>query len=487
MRHKVDKPVIIVGAGLAGLTAASFLRKRNIPFRLFEAGPEIAGLARSFRDDEGFTYDFGAHFITNRLAEAIGIEAHCRTVPRYSETVWLNGRSYGYPFGLLRVPRFLLSGMWARFRSIQTAKPESAQDWFRQHYGAALADEVALPLLEAWSGAGANQLAHTVASSLPQSIVRVLWLKLASRLKRKAVGCGYSRELREHSGVWHVYPEGGIGALCQELAKTVTGAIELNSPVQEIRVEDGRVVGVTVNGEFHETSAVVSTAPVNVLPKLVKGSSALDHLARFRYRPMVFVNLRLQGRHLLPDVVTWTPEGKYPFFRLTETPLSMPWLAPVGKTVITVDLGCERDDSIWSMNDAALGEFCLDHLGTIIPDARARYLGCRVLRTPVAYPVFLRDYEDERCRLEQGTGIDGLYSIGRNGEFMHIFMEDVHARTLRKMDQLAVGSADPDPIKAAPPVPIGRKEALIALLQDRVKQRAVTSQPIQQIERGEEA
>ena len=43
------------------------------------------------------------------------------------------------------------------------------------------------------------------------------------------------------------------------------------------------------------------------------------------------VNLRLEGRGLLPDVVMWTPESKFPFFRLTEVPLSMPWLAPEGK------------------------------------------------------------------------------------------------------------------------------------------------------------
>lgn len=74
------KPVAIVGAGLAGLTAANFLRREGIPFVLYEAGPKVAGLAASHHDPDGFTYDFGAHFITNRLAAALGIGAHCRTV-----------------------------------------------------------------------------------------------------------------------------------------------------------------------------------------------------------------------------------------------------------------------------------------------------------------------------------------------------------------------------------------------------------------------
>ena len=73
MSLNANKPVVILGAGLAGLTAANFLRQNNIPVLLFEAGNKIAGLAQSFHDKDGFTYDFGAHFITNRLAKAVGI------------------------------------------------------------------------------------------------------------------------------------------------------------------------------------------------------------------------------------------------------------------------------------------------------------------------------------------------------------------------------------------------------------------------------
>ena len=60
-----------------------------------------------------------------------------------------------------------------------------------------------------------------------------------------------------------------------------------------------------------------------------------------------------------------------------------------------------------------------------------------MLRTPVAYPVFLNAYETDRLALERGLPVEGLYSIGRNGEFAHIFMEDVYWRTLRAVHRLA--------------------------------------------------
>ena len=74
-----------------------------------------------------------------------------------------------------------------------------------------------------------------------------------------------------------------------------------------------------------------------------------------------------------------------------------------------------------------------------IPNVRDLYLGHNVLRTPISYPVFLSEYDDARKQFESSTNIDNLLSIGRNGEFAHIFMEDVYWRTRRKVAKLVQG------------------------------------------------
>jgi hypothetical protein len=88
------------------------------------------------------------------------------------------------------------------------------------------------------------------------------------------------------------------------------------------------------------------------------------------------------------------------------------------------------------MDDDTLGELCRDQLQSIFPSLKDRYLGCRVLRTPIAHPVFLREYESERLALAQGALLPGLYSVGRNGEFAHVLMEDVYWRTRSRMRAL---------------------------------------------------
>lgn len=432
---KSEKPIAIIGAGLAGLTAANYLHRRNVPFVLYEAGKKIAGLAASFKDEEGFSYDFGAHFITNRLAAAIGVSADCLLVKHYGERVWLGGKIYSYPFGLVKIPRMTLSGIKSKLAGNGHA-PKSAADWFRKSYGAALADEVALPLIEAWSGAKAENLSSAVGESLPGSIGKTLYLKAASRVLGRAIACGYSREMPESASIYHVYPKDGVATLCEKLAEEIADKIKLESSVEEIIVENEKVVAVKAKGETHEVSAVISTAPANILAKLVRGTDALKEFKNFRYRPMVFINLKFEGRGLLPDTVLWFPENRFPFFRLTEATLSMPWLAPEGKTIITVDIGCEKGDEFWEMDEAELAELCLKSLTEIVPDARARYLGYNVLRTPIAYPVFLNEYEPARKNFEKSTNVENLLSIGRNGEFAHIFMEDVYWRTQKKVRKL---------------------------------------------------
>ncbi|MCB8837833.1 NAD(P)/FAD-dependent oxidoreductase [Aurantimonas sp. VKM B-3413] len=429
------QPIAILGAGIAGLTAAAELHRRGLPVIVFEAGKAVGGMASSFKDPQGFTYDVGAHFVNNRLAATLGASGICRTVKHYGEAVHLGGRTYGYPLGLMRSPHFLRSAMASRLRSRDV---RTAEDWFRQAYGDALAEDVAMPLAEAWSGAPADQLSPAIGNKMMHGAMKSLYLKAAARVTGRAVCIGYSHEAPENAGIFHVYPEGGIAKLLEPTVEKVKHLIRLESPVEKILVEEGQVRGIRVKGETLEASAVISTAPVHVLPKLVEGTDALAPLAGFRYRPMVFANLHFEGRHHLPDTMLWVPRRDLPFFRLTETPISMPWLAPEGKTLITFDIGCQIGDEHWTMPDDKLASLCLDGICELYPHLRGKCLGAGgIVRTPVSYPVYRLEYEAERVAFSRSTGVDGLYSIGRNGEFAHILMEDIYWRTLKRMEDVA--------------------------------------------------
>ncbi len=223
---------------------------------------------------EGFSYDFGAHFITNRLAAAIGVGAMCRDVQYYGETVLLNGKVYPYPFGLIRSPGFAFSALATRAGAmLRKPQVESAADWFRLSYGRKLADAVAIPLVEAWSGArgrrpGARgrrevRTRHRVTSSISGWPRRVLG---------RAVANGYCREQPESVHVWHVYPEGGVG----HALPAPGGRTRLRARARSRRsrrfwwIRAGSWASGS-KGEEHEADAVVSTAPVHILSQPGRG------------------------------------------------------------------------------------------------------------------------------------------------------------------------------------------------------------------------
>ena len=53
---------------------------------------------------------------------------------------------------------------------------------------------------------------------------------------------------------------------------------------------------------------------------------------------MVFINMRFEGRGLLPDTVMWFPEKEFPFFRLTEATFQCHGLRPKAKQLLLLIL-----------------------------------------------------------------------------------------------------------------------------------------------------
>ncbi len=425
------EPVVVLGAGFAGLVAAVELQRLGREVIVLEASDHVGGLATS-RTIDGVSFDTGAHFVTNRLATALGVMERCDSAVEYGESVWRAGRSASYPLGLMKSPRYAASALRRRLRP--GPEPITAADRFRREYGDALADEVALPLLEAWSGLPADQLAPSVLDKIPSSIVETLALTAIRQCSHRPIAIGYCGEAPQSVNVWHVYPRDGLNVFSDHLAAELGDRVRLSTPVAAIRYEGDRITGVSAGDHEYAAAAVVTTLPAPLLPRLLD-HPAVAALSTLEYRAMVFVQLRLRGRNLLPAAVTWTPEHSLPFFRITEAPVTMPWLAPEGETVLTVDIGARVGDAVWTADDASLTAQCLEGLTGIVPDIRARYLDTYTARTPLAYPVFALASEAARRTISE-HGIEGLVSVGRNAEFGHLLMEDVYWRTLRAVRAL---------------------------------------------------
>src|SRR3989338_6416008 len=98
-----NKPsIVIIGAGPAGLGAAWRLTELGYNnFVIYERNPYVGGLATSFIDDAGFTWDIGGHVLHShyeyfdRMFETV-MQGEYLTHQRES-WVWMRDRFIPYP------------------------------------------------------------------------------------------------------------------------------------------------------------------------------------------------------------------------------------------------------------------------------------------------------------------------------------------------------------------------------------------------------
>lgn len=92
MPATTDPSVIVVGGGIAGLTAAHVLKQRGIPTRVIEASGRVGGRMTSDMVG-GHVVDRGAQFLSTdysvipKLLEDMGLSQRIRQASQYSATV----------------------------------------------------------------------------------------------------------------------------------------------------------------------------------------------------------------------------------------------------------------------------------------------------------------------------------------------------------------------------------------------------------------
>jgi phytoene dehydrogenase-like protein len=209
------RPVIVIGGGLAGLTAALELAHRRTPVTVLDASGALGGRARS-TDRDGFQLNLGPHAIATAgpgtaVLERLGIDLPGRAPDLARAKLLLAGRLVG-PLerragaGGLRT----LAGLARLATAARHGEPEgSVRDWLAAHLPdpQAQATATVMARLATYSDSLDEQAADVLAEALRGGSVRYLdggWGALVGRLHRAAVAAG--AEVRPGIGVRGVRP-----------------------------------------------------------------------------------------------------------------------------------------------------------------------------------------------------------------------------------------------------------------------------------------
>lgn len=146
--------IAIVGAGATGLGAAYRLQELNYNnWDIFERNPSVGGLASSFKDEKGFTWDMAGHaifshyeYVDKLIDKLLGDD--CLFHDRNSWVYTLN-RYIPYPFqhNLRYLPRQILLECLLGLIKIQEKKTGSKnfEEWILDTFGEGIAKYFMLP------------------------------------------------------------------------------------------------------------------------------------------------------------------------------------------------------------------------------------------------------------------------------------------------------------------------------------------------------
>ena len=438
--------VIVIGAGVAGLTAGSYLARNGFHVTVLEANPKIGGCCGA-TEIEGYTFNDGAQYLIypnllDLVFSQLGFDRQgllpLRRVATPATTHLPNGTSVsiGEDFqitvenGDINIPiaqRELahLFKKWSPVDAILTGEefmlnPLSvwklfSRAWkhlpkFARNLKGELEQNFSDPLFRS------ALAAHVLYAGAPlDKLPAVSIIALVNGLKEGMT-----------------LPKGGMGKIPEALAYTLEqhgGEIEVNARVKNIRIQDGRACGVQLDERrFVEADFVLST--VNAMATyqfLLEGSDQHRKLVRKAKRTPLSMSafcVQLGVSHLLDmksHIHYFTPmmDELNQFFQPTQDKAEWgyysvptvvaPELAPKGKSIIEYVPAIRQDESTQAWSEERIEQLANASIDWL-QSRHAMNIEVKRVRSPREFEKQLNLYHGAIYGVSAANGLTGLFS-----------------------------------------------------------------------------
>jgi protoporphyrinogen oxidase len=435
----MDKRIVILGAGPAGLTAAYELSKFQVTSTVLEADSVVGGIART-EAYKGYRYDIGGHRFYTKMTEVNRIWHELMgddfiVVPRQSRILYYDKYFY-YPlrplnafFGLGLRNSIWVTLSYLHSRLFPSLPEDNFEDYVSNRFGRRLYYIFFKTYTEKVWGIPCTELRAEWAAQ------RIRGLSFTSAVVNALVK-SRSKNIKSLIEKFE-YPRFGPGQMWERCKAHVEGAgsqVRLNTPVVRVNREGTRIVSVTIMQDGREETVTgthfISSLALRDLMQLMSPAVPDDVLKaanKLRYRDFLTVIAIVNRPSLFPDnwIYIHTPHvqvGRIQNFKN--------WSAEMVPDPNTTSLGLEyfvsEGDALWTMPDEDLLDLArkeLQFLGLAEPH---EVIDGSVKRMKKAYPSYDSTYRDNLA-IVRGylDSLENLQTVGRNG--LHKYNNQDHS------------------------------------------------------------
>jgi protoporphyrinogen oxidase len=460
--HKHDGaavPVVVAGAGPAGLTAAVELVRRGLPVTVLEASDAVGGISQTVERD-GWRFDIGGHRFFTKVQrvddwwhDVLGADDFLSR-PRMSR-IFYQGKLFDYPLkplnalrglGVLEAIRCIASYVWVK---VHPPKDQSTfEGWTAARFGWRLYRIFFKTYTEKLWG-------------MPATAIQADWA--AQRIKNLSLFSAVWNALFPKKGQTEIttlidrfnYPKFGPGMMWERARDLVVaggGEVLMNTPLLAVHHRDGRAYAVTtrVDGKPRSMpcSDLISSAPMAELLQMMQPpvpEEVLDAAQGLRYRDFLTVALVVPESAGFPDNWIYIHSPGVRVGRIQNFGSWSPYMVKDGRTCLGLEYFVTEGDDLWTMGDDELVALATKELAELeIADADQVERGY-VVRVPKAYPVYDEDYRANVDVLRHWikSHAANVHPVGRNG--MHKYNNQDHSMLTAMLTvETIAGEADHD-------------------------------------------
>lgn len=379
------EPVIIIGAGIGGLTAAYRLREKGYRVEILEASSRPGGRMKRL-ERKGDIVDVGTQFfhsnftIAWRLINEMGLSATRRKTGGKIRYQFIDGSSFEYDNrffylkllklrGNLRLYRFIMrhivfGNRFIPFRigdDIPSSDKIGVLDFFKSDEEQSFRDYIVAPLCAASNSASPE------------------WMSLYHFIRM------FQMCMTRYIGL-----TGGISSLADALAQRLP--VRYETPVKNILVEKGAVVGVLMQDgstrkAAHVISAVDAASAASTMPDELSEQRLFFEGVPYSSLPMPVI---LLDRPLRDDVWSYwnDPRLNRPFKFVIDERAKVPEMFPSGKSVLTAWPVYPETIELMKKSDDVLIKQAREDIELMIPGVSGYIEDALVIRHPFTAELF---------------------------------------------------------------------------------------------------